>query len=211
MGSLYTIGHSLHKLDYFFDLLRRHDINYLLDVRSTPYSKYAEQFNRERLERELQSAGVKYCFMGTYFGARPSDKNLYCDEGYLDFERVRNSPRFLTGYNSVVKGLGCENNIALMCTEKDPLDCHRAIMVSRAFDLAGIEVNHILANGELQSQAVLNDRLLNKYYPNRGQITLFDDPDTVDGTDYLNMAYAQRNREIGYRLDASKENADMGG
>lgn len=205
MGSLYTIGHSQHKIDYFVGLLRKYNINFILDVRSTPYSKYAEQFNKEYLKNRLQNAGLKYYFMGTYFGARPDDRNLYCDEGYLDFERVRKSSQFLKGFNSVIKGLEQGNNIALMCTEKDPFDCHRAIMVSRAFDLANIEVNHVLEDGELQSQTKLNERLLNKYYPDMAQITLFDYLDMKEESDYLGMAYEQRNKEIGYRLEDKKE------
>lgn len=203
MGSLYTIGHSQHTLDYFVGLLREHHINYLLDVRSTPYSKYAEQFNKEHIERGLQNAGLKYYFMGAYFGARPDDKNLYCDEGYLDFERVRKSSQFLKGFNNVIKGLEQGNNIALMCTEKDPFDCHRAIMVSRAFDLANIEVNHVLEDGNLQSQKELNERLLNKYYPDRAQMTFLDYLNYLnmkEESDYLGMAYRQRNKEIGYHL-----------
>lgn len=208
MGNLYTIGHSQHTIDYFVGLLREYDIKYLLDVRSTPYSKYAEQFNREQLERDLQNAGIKYAFMGTYFGARPDDKSLYCDEGYLDFERVRKSPRFLKGFDNVTKGLEQGNNIALMCTEKDPFDCHRAIMVSRAFDLADIEVGHILEDAKLQSQKELNERLLNKYYPDRAQMNLFDylNPLNVkEESDYLGMAYEQRNKEIGYRPEDEKK------
>lgn len=205
MGNLYTIGHSLHKIDCFLGLLREYEINYILDVRSTPYSKYAEQFNKENLEKELQNARLKYYFMGTYFGARPKDKNLYCDEGYLDFERVRKSSQFEIGFNSVIKGLNQGNNIALMCTEKDPLDCHRAIMVSRAFDLADIEVEHILEDGKLQSQTELNERLLNKYYPDRNQINLFDYLDMKEEFDYLSMAYEQRNKEIGYRIENKRE------
>lgn len=208
MGRLYTIGHSQHTIDYFVGLLRKHDINYLLDVRSTPYSKYAEQFNKEQLERELQSAGLKYAFMGAYFGARPEDKKLYCDEGYLDFERVRKSSQFLKGFDNVIKGLEQGNNIVLMCTEKDPFDCHRAIMVSRAFDLANIEVNHILEDGKQQSQKELNERLLNKYYPDRDQMTFFDYLNRINEKqepDYLGMAYEQRNKEIGYRPEDKKK------
>lgn len=142
--------------------------------------------------------------MGSYFGARPKRTDLYCDEGYLDFERVRKSSQFLKGFNNVVLGLKNGNNIVLMCTEKDPFDCHRAIMVARAFDLSGIEINHILADGKVQSQSILNERLLNKYYPDRNQMTFFDYINNEKDIDYLSMAYRLRNKEIGYHLE-SKE------
>lgn len=204
MGNLYTIGHSQHAIEYFVKLLKMYNIDYVLDVRSVPYSKYAEQFNREILQKKLLCNGIKYSFMGSYFGARPEGADLYCDEGYLDFERVRKSSQFLKGFNNVVLGLNKGNNITFMCTEKDPFDCHRAIMIARAFDLSGIETNHILADGKVQSQSMLNERLLNKYYPDRNQMTFFDYIDNEKDIDYLSMAYQLRNKEIGYHLE-SKE------
>lgn len=178
-----------------------YNINYVLDVRSVPYSQYAEQYNKKIIEKELFCNGIKYSFMGSYFGARPKGVNLYNDEGYLDFERVRKSSQFFTGFNNVILGLEKGNNIALMCMEKDPFDCHRAIMVARAFDLSGIEINHILADGKIQSQSFLNERLLNKYYPDRNQITFFQYINNEKNIDYLSMAYQLRNKEIGYRLE----------
>ena len=201
MGKLYTIGHSQHDIKYFVRMLKKHNINYILDVRSTPYSKYAEQYNKENIEKYVSQKGIKYSFMGKFFGARPSEKELYCDEGYLDFERVRKSERFIKGFDNVMLGLQRENNIAFMCTEKDPFDCHRAILVARAFDLAGVEVNHILADGTLQHQNILNERLLNKYFPERDQLNFFDILNKTETTDYLRKAYQLRNREIGYRLE----------
>ncbi len=209
MGNLYTIGHSQHKVEYFVGLLRQHDVNYVLDVRSVPYSRYAEQFNRESIAYQLKNSGINYSFMGNYFGARPRNTDLYCDEGYLDFERVRKSEQFLKGFNNVVMGLDKGNNIALMCTEKEPIDCHRAIMVSRAFELSGINVNHILENGELESQDRLNEKLINRYYPDRNfhQMSFFDYGDIstegMSDADLLVLAYRERNKEIGYRLGAN--------
>lgn len=51
IGKLYTIGHSQHDVEYFIEMLMKHNINYVLDVRSTPYSKYAEQYNKDNIER----------------------------------------------------------------------------------------------------------------------------------------------------------------
>lgn len=200
MGNLFTIGHSQHDTSYFIEMLKQHKINFVLDVRSTPYSKYAEQFNRENIEKTLRMDQIKYSFMGNYFGARPSEAELYHAEGYLDFEKVRVSERFMIGFQNVMLGLQQENNIAFMCTEKDPFNCHRAIMVSRAFDLAGIEINHILEDGNLQSQSVLNDRLLDKYFPERNQMSFFDYLNNADSVDHLVEAYRLRNKEIGYRM-----------
>lgn len=200
MGWLYTVGHSRFEFEYFANLLKKFEINYLLDVRSTPYSKYAETFNKEKLENLLFAKGIKYFFMGKFFGARSDNVDLYSKEGYLDFEKTSHSDLFVKGMESVKLGLERGNNIVLMCTEKDPIDCHRAIMVARAFSLDGIDVKHILPNGKFQTQQELDKRLLNRYFPDRAQLTLFDYNDPVSDEDNIKLAYRERNKEIGYHL-----------
>lgn len=201
MGLLYTIGHSQHELEYFYNLLKKYNINNLLDVRSTPYSKYAEAYNKEQLRNSLSVKGIKYSFMGKFFGARPDNIELYNEEGYLDFEKVAKSDLFIKGMENVLLGLEKGNNIALMCTEKDPIDCHRAIMVSRAFSLNGIDIKHILPNGKIQTQQELDERLLDKYFPNRAQLSLFNYNDEITSDeDNVKLAYRERNKEIGYHL-----------
>lgn len=200
MEGLFTIGHSRHNMAYFLHLLELYQINYLLDVRSTPYSKYAPQFNKENISSELQNHNIGYSFMGNYFGARPNDIRLYSNAGYLDFEKVRESYRFNKGLENVMLGMSKGNRIALMCAEKDPIDCHRAILVARGFELYGIDVKHILENGHVQTQKKLNDRLLQIYYPDRGQLSLFDFNNPKNEFEYLQEAYKLRNKEIGYQI-----------
>lgn len=200
MGLLYTIGHSQHEFGYFSNLLKIYDINYLLDVRSTPYSKYAETYNKELLSSLLSTKGIKYSFMGKFFGARPDNAELYNEEGYLDFEKVSYSDLFIKGIESVDLGLKRGNNIVLMCTEKDPIDCHRAIMVARAFSLRGIDVKHILPNGKYQTQQELDERLLDKYFPDRAQLSIFNYDKVISAEENIKLAYRERNKEIGYHL-----------
>ena len=201
MGKLFTVGHSQHTPEYFINLLKRHNINCVLDVRSTPYSKYAEQFNRENVHAFLQNSSIRYSYMGKYFGARPTELKSYNNKGYLDFEKVAQSERFNIGVKNVILGLEQNNNIALMCTEKDPIDCHRAILVARAFELRGIEVNHILSDGTLQNQRKLDERLLDMYFPEREQLSIFNYNDIPDDDEYITRAYRKRNEEIGYHID----------
>lgn len=200
MGLLYTIGHSQHDFEYFCSLLKNNNINYLLDVRSTPYARYAETYNREHLSKLLLGENIIYSYMGKYFGARPANIELYNEEGYLDFEKVAQSNLFIKGMENVVLGLNRGNNIALMCTEKDPIDCHRAILVARAFSLNGVNVTHILPDGKLQTQKELDDRLLDMYFPDRTQLSIFNFNNVISDEENLEMAYKERNREIGYRL-----------
>lgn len=199
---LFTIGHTNHSHEEFIKLLKKYDISYLLDVRSTPFSQYTSQFNKDVINDVLQANGIKYCHMGKFFGARPDDESLYTEDNYLDFEKMRASELFKKGLDNVKKGLSLGNNIVLMCTEKDPIDCHRAIMVARGFSLQGIEVNHILPDGNLQSQKDLDLRLLDKYYEDRHQMSFLSNISEIPEEELLVEAYRKRNMEIGYHNDS---------
>ncbi len=202
---LYTVGHSTVPIETFIDLIKKYDVQYVIDVRSTPYSRYASQFNTDVLESALKSEGIGYSHMGRYFGARQESREFYNVEGYLDFELFRESELFKKGLRNIEHGLE-KYNIALMCTEKDPIDCHRAIMVGRGFELDGIPVKHILHSGEVLEQHGLNRRLLDMYFPDRAQTSLFDDG--ADEAELLFEAYRLRNKEIGYRLNDESEEGD---
>lgn len=200
--SLFTIGHTDHSHERFIELLKMHNINYVLDVRSTPYSKFTDQFNREVIADVLKKNGISYTYMGKHFGARQEDKSLYTEDGYLDFEKTRQTDLFISGVNNVIKGINQGNNITLMCTEKDPFDCHRTIMVSRGFELAGIDVQHIHEDGHLESQDDINQRLLKNLEKKQKvdifQTSLFEPQKSVE--EWLIEAYRLRNSEIGYHI-----------
>lgn len=202
MASLYTIGHSTFPFEYFLQNLRMFDIKYLLDVRSVPYSRFAEVYNRENLKNLLDKHGIVYWYMGKFFGARPTDLSLYTSSHYLDFEKMRQSALFKKGMESVLLGLSRGNNIALMCTEKDPFDCHRAIMVTKGFADAGIMAKHILPGGSIQTQNELEERLLNKYFPARNQLDLFQTEKELSEDECKEKSYRLRNAEIGYHIMA---------
>lgn len=192
---LFTIGHSTNTRERFVELLRMHAIDCVLDVRSVPYSRYVSQFNADGLGPYLSEQGIGYFAAGKPFGARRDDPTLY-PNGYLDFELVRQTSLFKRGVEHAMARLDRGENIALMCTEKQPIDCHRAIMVARGFELAGVEVDHILQDGSLLSQRALNEQLLDLYFPDHAQMSLFGDGDEA----LLEEAYAKRNEKIGYRL-----------
>lgn len=196
---LFTVGHSTNTQGQFLGLLARYGINTLLDVRSTPFSRYASQFNEGMLGPFLESSGIRYFPAGKPFGARREGAHLY-PNGYLDFELVRQTEIFRRGVEHVLARLQHGENVALMCTEKYPLDCHRAIMVARGFELTGVEAQHILQDGSLLSQHDLNERLLDSYFPDRAQMSLFD---MTGDNDLLSEAYRLQNEKIGYRPDSA--------
>lgn len=149
--TVYTIGHSNHPLDAFLDLLRRHGATLLVDVRSQPYSRWVPTYNREQLTRQLQAGtGMGYRFMGQVLGGRPEDRALYDDpdaNGRPDYARVAASPAFQEGIAALV-ALARDQTLALMCSEGDYRECHRALLLTPSLLALGVRVMHILPDGE---------------------------------------------------------------
>ena len=197
---LLSIGHSQHPVEYFIDLLKSHNVNYVLDVRSAPYSQFAANYNRENIKDILHKNEIGYAYMGDYFGARPVDSSLYSSEGYLDFAKVANSEKFKKGFDNVERGVKQGNRIAFMCTEKDPIECHRAILVTREFYKAGYLIEHIMPDNTIQTQDTINERLLDIYYPNRNQISLFSS-ENLSIEEYIDKSYKKQNKKIGYYME----------
>lgn len=204
---IYTVGHSTYNIDYFIKLLRINSINCIIDVRSTPYSKYGPQYNRESLKKSLNEKGIYYIYMGKEFGARRNNRDLYSKEGYLDFEKTSLDKDFKTGMSRIEDGINKGYRIAFMCTEKDPFDCHRCILVGRQFKEVGHNVKNILPNGNCITQEEIEKRLLDKYFPDRNQVTLFSlvDSENMSENTLLRDAYKLRNSEIGYKLNEENE------
>ncbi len=202
MGKIYTIGHSVHSVDFFLKLINKFSINCVIDVRSNPFSRYAPQYNISEIKKTLSSYGIYYIFMGKEFGARRTESELYDSDGLLNFEKVIRSNLFQSGMKRVKEGLDKGFNITFMCTEKDPLDCHRSILVGRAFYDENYEVLNLTENGSIQSQEELTEKLLNNYFPNRKQSTIFDILEEGNKEeDLVREAYLRRNKEIAYKLE----------
>ena len=198
---LFTIGYTAFQTEDFIDTLKQNKIKALVDVRSTPYSEHYPDYNKENLERLLAKSKIQYRNFVAEFGARQIERRYFSPEGYLDFERFVESPNFRNGYKMVIDALAKGHNIVLMCAEKDPATCHRSIMITRAFHERGIEVTHLLANGECEGQADIEQQLLNKYFPDREQLNLFGNHDQED---LVGFAYQKRNAEIGYRIGGNE-------
>jgi uncharacterized protein (DUF488 family) len=156
--TVYTIGHSKHSLEEFVSLLKQHDVTALADVRSAPFSRFNPQFNKDTLARDLKAHRIKYVFLGRELGARSDDRSCY-ENGRVQYGRLARTDLFKQGIERVMKGAG-EHRIALMCAEKEPLECHRTLLVARALDEQGVEVVHILGDGRLESHRAAMERLL---------------------------------------------------
>ena len=158
-GAFFTIGHSNLEAEALLAALQRHSIGMLGDVRSRPASGRFPQFNREFLEEVLVSAGIRYEFLGEELGGRPGDPRAYRSDGLVDYAKRRNSAEFRSGLDRAL-ALSHGGNIALLCAEEDPLECHRFLLICPALVAAGVAPQHIRRGGALESQREAEDRLL---------------------------------------------------
>ena len=195
MKQLYTIGHSVYEPKDFVSLLKQNNINTIVDVRSTPYSKFASQYNKETLKYYLKENKICYIFMGDLLGARYEDKNLLFDDGIVNFKKVQEIKSFQDGITRLDKGITKGYNISLMCSEKEAFDCHRFGLISEFLNKIGINVKHIYPD-KVVSQEELEQLLLKKYSKKLPQADLFN-PDITDEL-RIKLAYELRNKDIGY-------------
>jgi uncharacterized protein (DUF488 family) len=188
--AVYTIGHSSHAFSTFLELLAGARIDEVIDVRSMPYSRRHPQFTRESLVARLREHGIAYVFLGRELGARSPDPDVW-EDGRVSFARLARTPAFLAGLERV-RADSLERRVALLCAEREPLDCHRTLLICRALRAPDVELWHILATGELESHADTEQRLL---AGDRGaQRDLFGDDAAA-----LERAYDRLGARIAYR------------
>jgi len=158
---LYTIGHGSRTPSEFLELLNKFDIEYLIDVRSQPYSKFNPHFNQSDLKFFLERNGIKYVFMGDKIGGRPKDTSCYDSEGKVDYEVVKTKDFFLRGIERLKKAYDNDASVVIMCSESKPSECHRSKLIGRVLNTEDILLKHIDEKGKLKDQAsVINE--LNK-------------------------------------------------
>ena len=194
---LFTIGHSNIPADRFIALLRGAGVDAIADVRSIPASRFCPWFSAKNLAPLLAGANLDYAFFGNALGGRPHDPSLYCD-GVADYEAMAQRPGFRADLDRLL-AMARERRLCLMCSERDPLDCHRCLLVARALAARGMNIAHILHNGEIESHTAIERRLV-KAAGEDGDLF-------VTGHDErLAAAYRRRARAVAYRLKgANKE------
>jgi uncharacterized protein (DUF488 family) len=153
-----TIGHSNHEFAAFCALLRRHQVTAIADVRSAPYSRRHPHFNKERLHADLQREEIAYVFLGAQLGARTKDRGCYAN-GRVQYDRLAATAEFQRGIDRLFVGAR-SYCVALMCAEREPLDCHRTVLIARALEQRGASVAHIHADGSLEAHGEALLRLI---------------------------------------------------
>ncbi len=194
--TLFTIGHSNHALERFLSLLRMHTVTAVADVRSQPHSRFNPQFNQEPLRVALGRSGLHYVFLGEELGARRIETECYVD-GKAKYELIARIPAFAEGLGRLIRGVK-RHRIALMCAEKDPLTCHRTILICKHLREEPIDILHILDDGSLETMEAGEGRLLQLTGIPRNN--LFRTRDEL-----VQQAYAIQADKIAYTSEATSD------
>lgn len=199
---IYTIGHSNYSVERLVYMLKKYNIDCIVDIRGIAYSQYNIQYNKDIINLTLNGMGVKYIYMGNMFGANRETSESYNEEGYADFDKIVQEESFRKGIERLKDGCKKGYNIVLLGAMQDPIRCHRSILVGRELSKYGFDVNHILHDYSIAKENDIERMLLDKYFPERNQITL----DELMGKgmnerEMIDVAYKRANMEIGRRVE----------
>lgn len=190
-NTVFSVGHSSLEGLEFLDLLKAWQISAIADVRSTPWSRRNPQFNRDVLKFELESRGITYRFMGKGLGGRPTSSELYSN-GIADYEKMSKTEAFQASIKRV-KSAATGHRLALLCSEHDPIECHRCLLVGRSLDDLGVQLKHIISQDHAQSQREIETRLL--------KLTGEDQTDFLQPRgNVISHAYMEWSRRVAYAL-----------
>jgi len=199
---IYTIGYSCFSIDAFVNILKKHQINAVVDVRSVPYSQFKPIFNRETLINYLKKENIIYVFLGDNCGARIDAPECYIN-GKADYKLISKHSKFQKGIIRLRDGIQ-KYQIALMCAEKDPISCHRTILICRNLRLNDIQILHLLCNGTIEDHKVTEKRLMKLY--NLDQPNLF-----LTEAQRLEEAYNLQGEKIAYSEKKDIQNCQLYG
>lgn len=169
-GQIFTIGYGAKSTEDFIAILAQHYIEFVIDVRSSPYSKYRPEFSRESLKLSLAKHQIKYVFMGSQLGGRPDDGTCYDQDGKVDYALLERRPYFISGIERLTKAYVMGYKVCLICSEDKPEECHRSKLIGRVLESHGLSVVHIVSKLRVLSQVDVMNLL------QRGQTALFSDP-----------------------------------
>lgn len=190
MKEIFTVGHSNHQTDTFLNLLRRNDITAVADVRSVPRTRVNPDFCRPALDEVLNLAGIVYVFLGSELGARSANRHCY-ENKKVSYDRLAEQPEFREGLDRIERG-AAKYRMALLCAEKEPLDCHRCILVSRHLVARGLHISHILADGSVEPHEATVKRL-------KGVLGMAANGDMFNSdADLTALAYKRQGEKIAY-------------
>jgi uncharacterized protein (DUF488 family) len=168
-STIYSIGHGNKKIEDFVNELKSFDIHFLLDIRSKPYSKWNPQFNREQLEFELKRNEITYVFVGDILGGLPDDRGCYNYEGKVVYDLIKEKDFFKDGLKRLTTANSKGINLAIMCSESKPEECHRSKLIGQELLSKEISLKHIVSNKIIKTQQTV----MNELTKGRGTVDLF--------------------------------------
>jgi len=197
---VFTIGHSLLTGVRFIELLKAHEIQFVLDVRTSPFSRRAPQFNRHQLSDTLLAAGLNYSFAGRSLGGRPADLAQY-EGGRASYDRMAATTSFQAAIRRIATAAKT-STVAMMCAESDPIECHRFLLIGRALQTNGLQIQHILSNGTVESHSHAEERMLARVGFQQADIF------APEG-DHLAAAYAEQSSRFAFVIPGFSTTADQ--
>ena len=187
----FTIGYGDYPIDRFIDSVRSAGIDTIIDVRSTPYSRFNPQFNRENLEKSLKESAIGYRFMGDRLGGRYTNPGLLFPDGTVNYRKVQETELFKEGISQLLAVISSGKTIALMCAEKEPERCHRFALISPVLQSKEIFVVHVRPEMKLQANEDLDRELVDSFF-DTSQVSISGEP-----VDFVALMYERINRKIG--------------
>jgi len=187
----FTIGYGDYPIDRFITVLQNISIDVIIDVRSSPYSRFNPHFNRENLENSLHRRDIGYRYMGDRIGGRYLDPGLLFPDGTVNYRKVQDTEKFQEGITDLLSIISSGKTVALMCAEKEPERCHRFALISPFLQAKGISVIHIRSEGKEQPNEDLEQELICSFF-DTSQMSVTGEP-----VDFVEMMYKKVNQRIG--------------
>jgi uncharacterized protein (DUF488 family) len=159
LSTIFSIGHGNKSLEVFLQELLAYNIEYLIDVRTTPYSKWNSHFNQNELKFYLKEHNIGYIFLGDKIGGLPTDKSCYTKDGKIDYLLLKDKDFFQEGISRLISANDKSIRVATMCSETKPEECHRSKLIGKELLIKNIDMQHILNKNELKSQSAINNEL----------------------------------------------------
>lgn len=193
-NELFTVGYSPYERESFLSVLKKYKITAVADVRSLPFSQFKPEFNRDQLSEFLKKNEIVYVFLGDVCGAKIEDKSCQVD-GRIDYTLVAKKHKFSECLKRIINGMN-KFRIALMCSEKDPIMCHRTILICRNLISYNVSVKHLLSDGTIEDHKDSEQRLLKLFNLNHPELFRSE-------KERLNEAYLRQGRKIAFEARES--------
>ncbi len=193
-----TIGYGKRDMEQFIEILKRYKVNCIVDVRSSPYSKFSPDYNKGNLEVQFINNQISYKWLGHLIGGRSDDDLVFDKDGVIDYVKLVKTDPFVKGL-ALLEELILTSNVAIMCSEHNPLNCHRFLAISRELYKKQYIIAHITELNQYKSQANLEKDLKKLKFSDDFQLNMFNNEE-----DSLNLSYSMQNKKYGYKKKKEK-------